>query len=103
MVIPGPGLPRFGSPLETMANRSPLGSHEKSVPASRYPVSTSERSRGSESTFELYHFHGKVFFTDSEDFKVAKDRFLRFRVAIDFDTQEVTMVLPVKLTLPEVH
>lgn len=29
-VMPGPGFPTFGSLDETMANRSPFGSHEKS-------------------------------------------------------------------------
>lgn len=50
-------------------------------------------------TFEFNYFNWIVFFTDTEDFQIAENRLLRFRMAIYLDTKEVTLVLPVKFTL----
>ena len=50
-------------------------------------------------TLELDHFHGEILLAYTEDLEVAEDGLLGFSVAVDFDAQEVALVLPVELTL----
>ena len=50
-------------------------------------------------TFELDNLDREILLPDTEDLEIAEDRLLRFGMAIDLDTQEVTLVLPVEFTL----
>ena len=50
-------------------------------------------------TLELDDLNREVLFTDTEDLEVAEDRLLRFGMAIDLDTQEVALILPVEFAL----
>ena len=101
MVMPGPGFPRLGSLLEMMAKRSPFGSHENSVTASvrsemRFAIAVSTVILR---TLELDDFYREVLLPDTEDLEVAKDGLLGFGVAVDFNTEEIALVLPEQLTL----
>jgi len=99
IVIPGPGFPRFGSLLETIAKRSPFGSQEKSVTVSKNLLSGMQHEVRFSLTFQLHYFNWKVLLTYSEDFKTAEYRFLGFRVTVHFNTQKVTLVLPMQFAL----
>ena len=99
-VIPGAGFSAFGSLDDTIANRSPFGSHEKSKTLSggreREFISTgSLRQR----TFVVNYLDGKILISHSEDLEVVGFGFLRLCMTADFYTQEVTLVLPIELTL----
>ena len=99
----------MGSDEETIPNRSPLGSQAKAV-------TVSARRKGNESvlrwvgqaggecvlTLELDDLDGVVLLPHPEDLEVAEDRLLGLGVAVDLDTQEVSLVLPVKLALRRV-
>lgn len=50
-------------------------------------------------TLQLKNLHRVVLFSHSEDFQVAERRFSRLGVSIDLDTEEISLVLPVELTL----
>ena len=100
MVIPGPGLPRLGSFVETMANRSPLGSQENSVTVSENVVGMKRRCVEGH-TFQFDNFNWVILLANAEDFKVAEDRFLGLGVSVDLDTKEVALVLPEEFTLAE--
>ena len=50
-------------------------------------------------TFELDNLDREILLPDTEDLEVAEDRLLRFGVAIDLDTQEVALILPVEFAL----
>lgn len=50
-------------------------------------------------TFELNDFNGIVLFTHAEDFKITEDGLLGLGVPIDFDAQEIALVLPIEFTL----
>ena len=52
-----------------------------------------------EGTFELDDFYWEIFLPHSEDLQVAEDRLLCLRVAVNFNTQEVTLILPVEFAL----
>jgi len=100
MVIPGPGFPTFGSLDETMANRSPFGSHEKSKTVSdgeRKVISDETSARAP--TFVFDNFDREILVPHPEDLEVTEYRFLRFCVTVDFHAEEVTLVLPVQFTL----
>ena len=99
MVIPGPGLPKFGSLLETMAKRSPFGSQEKSRTESTRKSAHLISETTLLLTFQLNHFNWIIFLSHAKDFQIAEDRLLRFRVSVDFDAKEVTLILPVQFTL----
>ena len=100
MVMPGPGLPRLGSLLEIMAKRSPLGSQEKSVTVSvDDQVKVGGCGRPSTHTFQFNDFDWVVLFAYSENLEVTEDRLLRLCVTVDFDAEEVTLILPVEFTL----
>ena len=99
-VIPGPGFPTFGSLDETMANRSPFGSHEKSK-----TVSDSERKLISDGistrtlTLVLDDFDGEILLPHPEDLKVTEYGFLCLCMTVDLHAEEVALVLPVQFTL----
>ena len=50
-------------------------------------------------TFELDNLYREILLPDTEDLEIAEDRLLRLCVAIDLDTEEIALVLPVKFTL----
>ena len=50
-------------------------------------------------TFELDNLYREILLPDTEDLEIAEDRLLRFGMAIDLDTQEVALVLPVEFAL----
>jgi len=99
-VIPGPGFPTFGSLDETMANRSPFGSHEKSR-----TVSNSEREFVSDETsaraltLVFDNFDREILVPHPEDLEVTEYGFLRLCVTVDLHAKEVALVLPVQFTL----
>lgn len=95
MVPPAPALPRLGSLLDTMAKRSPFGSHEKSVTVSMRHVKEYTNKQARNHTFELDNFYREVFFAHAEYLKVAKHRFFSLGVAVDPDTEEVAPILPI--------
>jgi hypothetical protein len=101
MVIPGPGLPRLGSLVEIMANRSPFGSHEKSstVSAISYKKTRQRLCQQVELTLKLHYLNRIVLLPHTEDLKVAEDGLLGLRVPVNLDTQEVALILPVEFTL----
>ena len=51
-------------------------------------------------TFQFHDFDREVLLTYSEYLQVAEYGLLSFGMPVNFDTQEVALVLPVKLTLP---
>lgn len=57
------------------------------------------RDETKQRTLQFNNFNWVVFLAHPEDFQITKDGLLCFGVAIDFDTQEITLILPVKLTL----
>ena len=50
-------------------------------------------------TFEFDDLDGEILLAYTEDLEVAEDRLLGFGMTVDFDTEEVALVLPVKFTL----
>ena len=52
-------------------------------------------------TLQLNNFDREVLLAYTEDLEVAEDGLLGFGMTIDFDAQEVALVLPVELTLHE--
>ena len=103
MVIPGPGFPKLGSLLDTIANRSPRGSQEKSVTVSvrnrpnKEDVSPPNTRTGYAKyrTFQFDNFDWEVLLTNSEDLQVAEYGLLGLCVPVNFDAQEITLILPV--------
>lgn len=99
-VIPGPGFPTFGSLDETIANRSPFGSHEKSKTVSdseRKVISGETSARALTLMFD--DFDREVLVPHPEDLEVTEYGFLRLCVTVDLHAEEVALVLPVQLTL----
>ena len=82
-----------------MAKRSPFGSHEKSVTVSVRRVKEIIAQRAHNHTFELDNFDREVLLTYAEYFKVAKDRFFSFGMAVNPDAEEVALILPIQSTL----
>lgn len=101
MVTPAPGLPRLGSLLDTMAKRSPFGSHEKSVTVSMCHVKGNSSKQTRNHTFELDNFYWEVLFAHAEYLEVAKHRFFSLGMAVNPDTEEVAPILPIQPTLKE--
>jgi hypothetical protein len=121
MVIPGPGVARLGSLVETMPNRSPFGSQANEVTVSTYrqaahrstsarrttgsKVSRTERrgvlkgKEGKKRTLQLDDLDGVILLSHSEDLEVAERRLLGLGVSVDLDAEEVSLVLPVELGL----
>jgi len=99
-VIPGPGFPTFGSLDETMANRSPFGSHEKSktVSGSEHEFVSDETSARA-LTLVFDDFNREILVPHLEDLKVTKYGFLRLCVTVDLHAEEIALVLPVQFTL----
>jgi len=120
MVTPGPALPIFGSLLETTANRSPRGSHEKSVTVSGAEecefsdLRIIKKSNNSKSwreflhisptsqnlghkmhTFELHNFHREILFTNAENLQVAEDRLFGLRMTVYPNAEEIALILPI--------
>ena len=62
-------------------------------------VRTTNQSAEGICTFELYNLDREIFFSYAEDLQVTEDGFLSFCMSINLHTQEVTLVLPVELTL----
>lgn len=90
----------MGSLLETMANRSPLGSHEKSVTVSVNKVVSGKLvGQKADVTFKFDDLNGKILFAHSEDFQVTKNRFLRFCMSINLYAEKIALVLPVYFAL----
>ena len=90
----------MGSLLEISANLSPRGSHEKSVTVSNQTlsirlISETQRRR----TFQFDDFYREVLLANTEDLEIAEDRLLCFGMAVNLDTQEVALVLPVEFAL----
>ena len=52
-------------------------------------------------TLQLNNFDREVLLAYTEDLEIAEDGLLGFGVAVDFDAQEIALVLPVELTLHE--
>ena len=101
-VIPGPGFPTFGSLDDTIANRSPFGSHEKSRTVSEgADLSLYQREVCRTPTFVFNDFNGEILLSHAEDLKVTECGFSRLCVAVDLHTEEVTLILPVKFALKE--
>jgi hypothetical protein len=100
MVIPGPGFPTFGSLDDTIANRSPFGSHEKSRTVSEcdHEFNLNEIFAHTQ-TFMFHDFDGEILVSDSEDLEVTEGGFLRLCVTIDLHAEEVALVLPVEFAL----
>ena len=88
-----------------MAKRSPRGSQEKSVTVSDGTTdeNVSHADSGQTRTLELDHLNREILLAYPEDFKVAEDRLLRFRMTVNPDTEEVSLVLPVKFTLRDMR
>ena len=103
MVTPAPGFPRLGSLLDTMAKRSPFGSHEKSVTVSmcRACQRKEQQKQARNHTFELDNFYWEVLFAHAEYLEVAEHRFFSLGVAINPDTEEVAPILPIQPALKE--
>ncbi len=100
-VIPGPGFPMFGSLDDTMANRSPFGSHEKSKTVSRGKgeLTSSSKTFAHLPTFVFNNFDREILVPHLEDLKVTEYGFLRLCVTVNFHAEEVALVLPVQFTL----
>ena len=52
-------------------------------------------------TLELNNLDGVVLFAHAEDLEVAEDGLLGLRVPVDFDAEEVALVLPVQFALQD--
>jgi hypothetical protein len=50
-------------------------------------------------TFKLNNFHRIAFFAYTKDLQVTEYRLFGFGVTVNFDTKEITMVLPIQFTL----
>ena len=98
-VIPGPGFPTFGSLDETMANRSPFGSHEKSKTVSTSNGELIQLTTAPLLTFVFDDFDREILVPHPENLKVTEYGFLRLRVTVDLHAEEVSLVLPVQFTL----
>ena len=100
-MVPAPALPKLGSPLDTIAKRSPFGSHEKSVTVSMRRVKENSSKQARNHTFQLDNFYWEVLFAHAEYLEVAKHRLFSLGVAVNPDTEEVTPILPIQPTLKE--
>lgn len=81
-----------------MAKRSPLGSQENSVTVSGYRQ-MGEAQRNKLFTLQLNNLDRVVLLANAENFQVTVNRLFRLRMAVDLDTEEVALVLPVKFAL----
>ena len=82
-----------------MAKRSPFGSHEKSVTVSVRRVKEIIAQRAHYRTFEFDNFYWEVLLTYAEYFKVTKDRFFSFGMAVNPDAEKVALILPIQSAL----
>ena len=98
-MTPGPGLPRFGSLLATIAKRSPLGSHEKSVTVSAARYVRMLHKKVARRTLQLDHLDRKVLFAHAENLEAAENRFFRLGMAVDTHAEKVSLILPIQPTL----
>lgn len=46
-------------------------------------------------TFEFDYLNWEVLLPHTEDLEITKDRLFGLRVPVDFDAQEITLVLPI--------
>lgn len=87
------------------AKRVPIGSHAKAVTGSvrrtpnQHAAGEVKRGNTTKPTFELDDLDRKILLSHAEKFEVAERRLLRLGVAVDLDTEEVTLRVPVELAL----
>ena len=83
-----------------MTNRSPFGSHEKSVTVSAEGIKKEEDNTIQVyHTFELDDFHREVLLAYAENLEVAENGFFRLGVAVNAYTEKVALILPIQPTL----
>jgi hypothetical protein len=71
--MPGPGFPTFGSLDDTMANRSPFGSQEKSKTVSKgYGYEFVSTKALQLQTFVLDDFDREILIPHLEDFQITE-------------------------------
>ena len=101
-VIPGPGFPTFGSLDDTIANRSPFGSHEKSRTVSDCQCEqVSGEIPVNRRTFVFDDFDREILIPHLENLEVTEYGFLRLCMTVHLHAEEVALVLPVKFALKE--
>jgi hypothetical protein len=73
------------------SKRRRVGVARNQLRGQRHKKPDSERER---QTFQFNNFNREVFLLHTENFQVAEGRLLRLRVPVDFDTQEIPLILP---------